>query len=173
MEDNRGSLKPIGAWTLIIGVFCSVGAQFMPTTASYSDTLNIGLLQTQMMAFQAALVTSLIGAMMMLTGQVIERLSGPRPAPGALPPEPLTEPESVQAQPIPESQPGENPSTGRTMFLVIPLALVILLVIWFVSMPVNAPDVGNDALENASIMLNGGDPVWANEALGTDQDKQR
>lgn len=71
------NLKGPGASLLILGAAGAIGAQLLPTTADYSDVLNIGRLQFQLMVFQASLATALLGGIMIVAGEVVNQLAPP------------------------------------------------------------------------------------------------
>lgn len=61
-----------------------VAAVMMPRTAPYSDVLNIGLLQSQLMAFHAGLAACLAGALFIAAGSMSDALSQARSADGPI-----------------------------------------------------------------------------------------
>ena len=56
----------------------------VPRTAPYSDVLNIGLLQSQLMAFHAGLAACLAGALFIAAGSMSDALSQARSADGPI-----------------------------------------------------------------------------------------
>lgn len=155
MDNKPGSLKQWGAFILILGVLGTIGTQFLRTTGEYSDTLNLGLLQFQMMAFQANLVTSLIGAMMMLTGQLIERLGGMAAA--LAPPPPPAEPAREEVVLTPEEIAEQEAArtwalqkeieTKRKDLIGISIVVfaMIVFIFWASSQQSSSLPAGNDA----------------------------
>lgn len=57
----------------IVGAFLS---QSMQVTANYSETLNIGRLQDQMMAFQASLAAILAGVLILVGDMICKAITG-------------------------------------------------------------------------------------------------
>ena len=61
-RNGPGDQISVWGWILlIVGIGGSGFSFLMPVTASYSDTLNIGLLQQQMMVFHSGLWAALSG----------------------------------------------------------------------------------------------------------------
>ena len=78
VEDRSSSLMMFG-WIFTFSGF--IGAFFalnMPTSAQYSDTLNIGLLQNQAMMFHAALASAIAGFIMMTGASIISAIQKAR-----------------------------------------------------------------------------------------------
>lgn len=72
-----------GFW--IIGAILIAFSFFMETTAPYSDTLNLGLLQNQLMLWQAGLAFIICGSVIFAVGALIEEFQNAEILPKRLP----------------------------------------------------------------------------------------
>ncbi len=77
-------MKIAGILVWVIGALALICAFVMETTAPYSDTLNIGLMQNQLMWWQLGLAALIAGSVLFTVGELIELMRGAKmlPTPG-------------------------------------------------------------------------------------------
>lgn len=135
-------MRVAGCILLIIGLLCVAASFLMPTAVDNSSgvsmfggTLNLGLLQNQMMVLHVGLTGFLAGAVLIGAGEIAERLGH---WPGS---EPVVEAPAPAATSV---TPGVTPSEEWTaadnlavkvVLGVIGLVLLGLLYIWFSNHP--------------------------------------
>lgn len=139
MKNVGGSLLALGIVLLLValGMETSVST-YMPPTSIYAPSLpssvnNIGLLQKQMMAFQAGLAAILSGTIFLAAGFLVDAVSPPakeepQPLPTFVPPPASDEPD---ARRTPEALAAEERQmwiwVGGTVAVVVVLMLLTAL----------------------------------------------
>jgi len=140
-------VKIAGCILLIIGLLCAAASFLMPTAVNSSSgismfggTLNLGLLQNQMMVLHVGLTGFLAGAILMGTGEIAERLehsTGREPVAEAPPPAASVEAQEAASSQIEISEEWEA-ADGLAIKLILGLIAVVLMVllfIWFSNHP--------------------------------------
>jgi len=140
-------VKIAGCILLVIGFLCAAASFLMPTAVDSSSgismlggTLNLGLLQNQMMVLHVGLTGFLAGAVLMGAGEIAERLgysTGRGPVAEAPPPAACVEAEEAAPGKVAISEEWEA-ADGLAIKLILGLIAVVLMVllfIWFSSHP--------------------------------------
>lgn len=160
-------MKGLGFAGIIFGVIVCVVALMMTTTVdtpgSYSGIVptmptsvhNLGLLQSQQMAFNAGLALFIAGSVVAALGQVAETVMRGQSAQTRTA-QPIHSDQEYDASPLPVGDPvGQNKADAFAFRVGIVLALVIAVVIAFTVFggSVHTKDVGTAAIETNADML--------------------
>lgn len=140
-------MKIAGCILLVIGLLCAAASFLMPTAVDsssgvsmFSGTLNLGLLQNQMMVLHVGLTGFLAGAILMGTGEIAERFerwTGREPVADAPPPAAPVEAKEATPGQIATSDEWEAADGLAVKFILglIAVVLMVLLFIWFSNHP--------------------------------------
>lgn len=154
-------MKIAGCILLVVGLLCAAASFLMPTAVNssygvsmFSGTLNLGLLQNQMMVLHVGLTGFLAGAVLMGAGEIAERLGhwpGSESVVETLPPADSAEAQEVTQVQIATSEEWEA-ADGLAIKLILGLIAVVLMVllfIWFSNHPQpTATSTTSDAVAN-------------------------
>lgn len=138
----------IAGWILlVIGLLCAAASFLMPTAVDsssgvsmFSGTLNLGLLQNQMMVLHVGLTGFLAGAVLIGAGKIAERLGHwPGSESIAEAPPPAVPVEAQEAAPgeiaISEEWEAADGLAIKLILGLIAVVIMVLLFIWFSNHP--------------------------------------
>ena len=140
-------MRVAGCILLVIGLLCAAASFLMPTAVNSSSgismfggTLNLGLLQNQMMVLHVGLTGFLAGAVLMGTGEIAERLehwTGRELVAEAPPPAASVEAQETTPVQIATSDEWATADGLAIKFILglIAVVLMVLLFIWFSNHP--------------------------------------
>ena len=140
-------MKIAGWILLVVGLLCTAASFLMPTAVDSSSgismfggTLNLGLLQNQMMVLHVGLTGFLAGAVLMGAGEIAERLGHwTDRGPVAEAPPPAASVEAKEATPgeiaISEQWEAADGLAIKLILGLIAVGLMVLLFIWFSNHP--------------------------------------
>lgn len=73
-DDNVSSIFSVGVFVIIIGLFLTAWSFFIDTSVGYSDIVNLGLLQGQMMILHCGLAVTICGSFFVACGSVVNTI---------------------------------------------------------------------------------------------------
>jgi hypothetical protein len=171
MKAAGGSLLVLGIILLLValGMETSVST-YVPSTSIYSPSIpesvnNIGLLQKQMMTFQAGLAAILAGATFLAAGFVVEAINPPpKEAPQPLPTfEAPPRNAELQVERTPEELAAEERQMWIWVGATVAVAVGFMLLMAFFSARIGTPDAAMTNYSDEALMGNSVDSM-INEA---------